>query len=109
MKTVNYKGEVIAAGTQAYKLYEEKKFKELDAHMKGVNATYHSLHGTLTVAAEATPDSEDPRAPSRCTKCGRSKAYHRKPNLLCPIGLRGPRGFTRFSETDTYEGEDHVG
>lgn len=102
MKTVNYKGDVLAVGSQAHRLYEEKKFKELDLHMKEINSAYRSLHGTFTVAAEASPDSEDPKAPARCKRCGRSKSYHRKPALLCPIGLRGPHGFTRFSDTDTY-------
>lgn len=46
MKLFTYKGELIAAGTTAAKLLEDRKLKELDAHMRDVNATYHRMRGT---------------------------------------------------------------
>lgn len=53
MKTVTYKGETFAHGTQAHKLFEERKFKELDAHLREVTTTYHRMRGD-PVAAPTT-------------------------------------------------------
>lgn len=43
---VEYKpGEWIAPGSVAMELYKEKKFKELDAHLKEVDAAWRKLEG----------------------------------------------------------------
>lgn len=35
---INYKGLWLAPGSKALQLYQDKKFKELDAHIKAVMA-----------------------------------------------------------------------
>lgn len=54
MKTVTYKGEVLASGSDAYQLYMEKdkgdNLKKLDEHLKMVNLTKQKLEGATLVS-----------------------------------------------------------
>lgn len=43
LKAINYKGDWLAPGSHAYKLYEERRFNELQEHLKQVKETAKKL------------------------------------------------------------------
>jgi hypothetical protein len=43
LKAINYKGDWLAPGSTAYQLHQERKFKELDTHMKAVKEAARKL------------------------------------------------------------------
>lgn len=43
LKAINYKGMWLAPGSHAYKLYEERRFSELQEHLKQVNEAARKL------------------------------------------------------------------
>lgn len=45
IKAVLYKGDWLAPGSHAMELYQAKKFKELDTHMREVTARAQKLAG----------------------------------------------------------------
>lgn len=45
LKAVKYRDGCLAPGSRAYELFHEKKIKELDAHLREVEARYKKLIG----------------------------------------------------------------
>lgn len=45
LKAVKYKDDYLAPGSRAYELYHDKKFKELDVHLREVERNYRKLCG----------------------------------------------------------------
>jgi len=45
---VLYKGVWLMKGSVAYQLHQDQKIKELDAHMKALDAKQHALEGVVT-------------------------------------------------------------
>lgn len=43
MKGIEYKGVFLASGSKAYELYTDKKFKELDQHLKQLDRNLNEL------------------------------------------------------------------
>ena len=47
LKAINYKGMWLAPGSHAYKLYEERRFSELQEHLKQVNENEKKLLASI--------------------------------------------------------------